>query len=259
MRTLPLSVRSSDSPFPQRRGASLGGERAQPRGPGHATQRRLWGGHGAPGRAVGSGRAASAETRRSSRLILSSDAQNNYVADRGRKEKARFVLASSASRRPVRGGFPGSWPHTRPLGGAASVSAADKHKHALFTSCDGNPPRRGASAGRRRPPSSVAEDAALAPAERKGRPPSARSRGDPGPAVTGPPSAPAPTHGEQVTPRPAPARPRDPARRGSRRPDAQAALTFLLAPPRDTLGLVLKSPSKLNIFTAYPIWEEPGS
>lgn len=29
-------------------------------------------------------------------------------------------------------------------------------------------------------------------------------------------------------------------------------LTFLLAPPRDTLGLVLKSPSKLNIVRFFP-------
>lgn len=44
------------------------------------------------------------------------------------------------------------------------------------------------------------------------------------------------------------------ARRPPRGPDRGAgALTFLLAPPRDTLGLVLNSPSKLNIFTAYPI------
>lgn len=30
-------------------------------------------------------------------------------------------------------------------------------------------------------------------------------------------------------------------------------LTFLLAPPSDTLGLVLKSPSKLNIFRFFPL------
>lgn len=30
-------------------------------------------------------------------------------------------------------------------------------------------------------------------------------------------------------------------------PSCHMALTFLLAPPSDTLGLVLKSPSKLNI------------
>ena len=29
-------------------------------------------------------------------------------------------------------------------------------------------------------------------------------------------------------------------------------LTFLLAPPSDTLGLVLKSPSKLNIVRFFP-------
>lgn len=31
------------------------------------------------------------------------------------------------------------------------------------------------------------------------------------------------------------------------------ALTFLLAPPSDTLGLVLKSPSKLNIVRFFPL------
>jgi len=30
-------------------------------------------------------------------------------------------------------------------------------------------------------------------------------------------------------------------------------LTFLLAPPRDTLGVLLKSPSKLNMVTRFPL------
>lgn len=30
-------------------------------------------------------------------------------------------------------------------------------------------------------------------------------------------------------------------------------LTFLLAPPRDTLGVLLKSPSKLNMVTLFPL------
>lgn len=34
---------------------------------------------------------------------------------------------------------------------------------------------------------------------------------------------------------------------------SQTQLTFLLAPPRDTLGLVLKSPSKLNIVRFFPL------
>lgn len=36
-------------------------------------------------------------------------------------------------------------------------------------------------------------------------------------------------------------------------PSCQMAITFLLAPPSDTLGLVLKSPSKLNIVSFFPL------
>lgn len=34
--------------------------------------------------------------------------------------------------------------------------------------------------------------------------------------------------------------------------DTLFPLTFLLAPPSETLGLVLKSPSKLNIIRSFP-------
>lgn len=40
---------------------------------------------------------------------------------------------------------------------------------------------------------------------------------------------------------------------GALQPKLQNTLTFLLAPPRDTLGLVLKSPSKLNMISLFPL------
>lgn len=168
----------------------------------------------------------------------------------------------------------------RGRGGSASLPETDTSELARLTFCNRKHPKPSV---RKHPESASASRACVLPrpplsrsVNRKGRAPSASLRrpkptraagrrpGPRSPARVGPPSA------SRFQPRGAgdtqPAGRRrsrgwgaDP--RGPARPDAadtRAALTFRLAPPRDTLGLVLKSPSKLNIFTAYPIWEGPG-